>query len=399
MRPGIILQHSNEVTRSTADVRCDIAGILGVVPKAKWPRGAAHGDFIEIVLSSWDEYARNPARDLVDVTARRAVKAFFDNGGLTCHLIGICLSGTQDLTTEDPFSETFLPLLERLRGNEDIGLLLFPMLAYVPVTQTTARATVHTEPVIKMLLEHCREMNNRFLILDAPKDLHDRLLRNWVRELRDRMESAGSFGAVYYPWLMNGDEMYPPSGAVAGVFARVENAYNPFGVRWPPANQVLQGVTHPSVEIPWKELDQYIDANINPILIQHTRGTVIWGARTLSTDPRWFHINARRIVSYVAEQIRRDAQWVVFESQTPQLWAMVERMVRNRLDLLWNGGLLSGGTPGAEYLVKCDAETNPMEVRDAGQINCRVLLRPIGTVEYIVVDLRLAPEGSAVGSF
>ena len=75
-----------------------------------------------------------------------------------------------------------------------------------------------------------------------------------------------------------------------------------------------------------------------------------------------------------------------------------ERIVRNRLDMLWEAGLLAGDQPGLEYLVKCDAELNPPEVRDAGQVNVNVVLRPIATAESIVVELRLAQEGSTVGS-
>jgi hypothetical protein len=64
-------------------------------------------------------------------------------------------------------------------------------------------------------------------------------------------------------------------------------------------------------------------------------------------------------------------------------------MVTSRLDTLWNAGLLSGEQAGSDYHVQCDAELNPPEVRDAGQVHCKVLLKPIGTAEYVVVELRL----------
>ena len=65
---------------------------------------------------------------------------------------------------------------------------------------------------------------------------------------------------------------------------------------------------------------------------------------------------------------------------------------------MWEGGLLAGDQAGSEYLVQCDEELNPPEVRDAGQVNVKVVVRPISTAEYIVVELRLSAEGSVVGS-
>ena len=91
----------------------------------------------------------------------------------------------------------------------------------------------------------------------------------------------------------------------------------------------------------------------------------------------------------IAEQLRRDSEWVVFENQRPELWEIVRRTAKNRLDDMWAAGLLTGEQAGLEYLVECNGEINPVEVRDAGQINVRVVLRPISTAEFIVLDLRL----------
>jgi hypothetical protein len=66
---------------------------------------------------------------------------------------------------------------------------------------------------------------------------------------------------------------------------------------------------------------------------------------------------------------------------------------------MWGSGLLTGPRAGDEYLVQCDEETNPLEERNAGLVQVKVVLRPIGTTEYIVVELRLgANEGVVVTS-
>lgn len=403
MRPGITIQHAREITRASSLVRSDLAGFISVVPKARWPNGTHAGDFLEMTLRSYSELAGNPARALFDPVTQRAIQSFFANGGAECRLFGLCIESEKDLTSDDAAEEVFMGLMDRFRGEEDLGLLVMPILAYLPVGfDSRGRPEVAAEPTMRLLLKHCREMNNRFLILDTPRDLHEGALVSWVRGLQGRLgENVGgrrreenragiaSYGALYYPWLMDGDETFPPSGTVAGIFARTEMEHAPFGVRWPPANQELRGVTHPAVPLRWREADLLTATHINPILTQPGRGVVLWGARTLSRDPRWMHINARRIVSFIAEQLRRDSEWVVFENQRPELYEIVRRTVRSRLDMLWGAGLLTGDQAGLEYHVQCDAELNPPEVRDAGQVNVKVLIRPISTTEFITVDLRL----------
>jgi hypothetical protein len=398
VRPGIIIQHAREVSSDSGGIRSDIVGFIAVVPHGRWPEGATVGDFFELPLSGYTDLMHHPGRQFFDPVTRRAVKSFFENGGRNCVMFGLCIESEEDLMADDPFESCFASLIDRLRSEEDLGLIAMPALAYLPTSvDERGQPIVRCQPVMELLLAHCEEMNNRFLILDSPRDLHDRALIAWVRAFRRKNAAIASFGAIYYPWLMAGDECLPPSGSVAGVFARTEAEHNPFGVRWPPANEALREATHTVVPLRHADVEPLQDQGINPILMQPMRGVVVWGARTLSSDPRWLHINSRRIVSFIAEQLRRDSEWVVFENQRPELWDIVSRIVRARLDQLWGAGLLTGNEAGAEYLVQCDRELNPPEVRDAGQIHVKVMIRPISTTENIVVDLRLGSGSSAVG--
>ena len=389
LRPGIIIQHAREEIRETGMVRSDIAGFIGVVRPEAWPDGDQKGDFVEVSAARWSQVEDSVLPDLVDSATLHALRQFFLNGGQAARVFAVCIESMDDLLEADPNSQTWVGLFDRLRGQEDLGVLLAPVLAHVPYSYGVDGLEVPITNTLVMLLEHCKVMNNRFLIVDPPRDLHEQPLVEWVRDLRDRRPELSSYGAVYYPWLKNGEDVFAPSGTMAGIFGRVENEHAPFGVRWPPANQVLRGVTHPEVAIRWGETDELAREHINPILTQPTRGVVIWGARTLSREPRWVHINARRIVSMISEQVRRDSEWVVFENQRPELWEIVARSVRGRLDQLWSAGLLTGSQAGEDYEVRCDSETNPMHLRDQGEINVEVTLRPITTAEFIVVELRL----------
>lgn len=401
MRPGIVIQHAQDRSREGDVVRSDITGFLGIVPRGRWPNGVKRGDFLEISVSSLGDLAAHPMRVLLDGVTRRSLKAYFDNGGKVARVIAIAVEGPDDLTSDERVEQLFAPVMDRLRAEEDIALLAMPVLAFLPADVRGQAVAGQGLAATARLLQHCREMNNRFLLVDAPRqriegvdgdvrvDLDGSAICAYVAAIRRLAGEASAYGAMYYPWIQNGDEAIPPSGAVAGIFARSDAEHGPFGVRWPPANLPMRGVTHPSVDVAWAATGAYAEAGVNPIVTRPGVGVVMWGARTMSTDTRWVHINSRRIVSFITEQMRRDAEWVVFEQQRPELWETLGRMLRARLDTFWSAGLLTGQQAGEQYLVQCDAELNPPAVRDAGQIHVKVMLKPVSTAESITVDLRL----------
>ena len=399
MAPGIVIQHARLPDRQRELVRSDITAILGFVKKARWPEGASAGDYLELILRREGDLWAHPDRKLFDPASRRAVKGFFANGGDTCHLIGICVESDADLQQPDPDLGVLAPLFDRLRAEEDVAIMLVPAASYMRCQMDRdGEIRCDAEPLYNALLGHCREMNNRFLVIDAPKDLHGDLLIRWARQFRRRQAGLRSFAALYYPWLMDGDDLFPPSGVMAGSYAGLELANPPYGVAQPPANIVLEGVTHTQLELTWAEAGALLDEAVNPIVVQGGRGVVAFGARTLSLDVTWKHINSRRVVNMVLEQLRRDSEWAVFETNNPHLWDVLERDVLFRLGQLAGGGMLTGSRPGEDYNVKCDRENNLPALRDAGQVNVRLRMQPVGTVEQIVVDLRIGANDAAGGT-
>ena len=375
-------------------MRCDISGIIGFIPQAEWPADAHAGDFVELTLRRFAELLEHPLMGLFDVVTRRAIKAFFDNGGDQAHLFGVCIEREEDLRAPVSVHSVLEPLLHHLRGMEDISLLACPSAAFLRwEVNRLGQVSGHADALYVELLNHCQQMTNRFAVLDVPRGLHGEALARWLESFRALRGDNLAYGAVYYPWLMAGDEMMPPSGAMLGVYARVEREHPPFGVAWAPANTTVHGVTHTEVELTWDEVSFATKAGANAIVVQAGRGVVVFGGRTLSADPRWEFINSRRIISLIAEQLRRDNEWVVFEHNEPGLWKVLERDVRARLDEFWSAGLLTGENARKDYLVRCDEETNTKEDREMGRLHVAVSVRPISTTEHITIDLRLGEGG------
>jgi len=409
MRPGISIQHTSLPAHTMGVVRCDVTALIGFIPKGRWPEEAAAGDLISLRVRRYQEIEEHERRPLLDPATCRAARSFFENGGDVLYVYAVCIESPDDLLAPSDSEGVLLPLFDQLRTEEEIALIAIPSAAWMRCTMGAPvsgpggaggerwreSGTVQSEAdaLYRLMMRHCRQMINRFLVIDAPRGLHSSLLERWFDGLRAGDPATAAYGAVYYPWLKRGDDLFPPSGAVLGLYARMEREHGMFGVGWPPANAPLRGVTHTEVELDWAEAGAISDIGMNPVVIQPGRGTVVFGARTMSTDPAWSFINSRRIVSMITEQLRRDNEWAVFEPNSRSLWKTVERDVLVRLDQFFEAGILSGTRSQEEYSVQCNEATNPIAMRDAGQLNVRVSLRPVGTTERILIDLRLGSNG------
>ena len=234
------------------------------------------------------------------------------------------------------------------------------------------------------MIAHCENMRDRFAILDCPPGLNPQQVKDW------RMNVAGydtKYGAVYYPWIkvanpLGGDSIaVPPSGYMAGVYARSDTER---GVHKAPANEVVRGATGVEMLITKGEQDILNPIGVNCIRSFPGRGIRIWGARTLSSDASWRYVNVRRLFNFIEKSIQTGTQWIVFEPNDPDLWARIRRDITAFLTNVWRTGALFGATPAQAFYVKCDEETNPPSIRDAGQVIIEIGLAPVKPAEFVI---------------
>jgi uncharacterized protein len=178
--------------------------------------------------------------------------------------------------------------------------------------------------------------------------------------------------------------MIPPSGHVAGVWCRVDDTR---GVHKAPANEVILGANGLGFQVTHAEQGGLNKVGINCIRAFPGRGIRIWGARTLSSDPEWRYINVRRLFNFVAESIMEGTQWSVFEPNDETLWTQLRIAAKNFLTQVYRSGALFGSTVDEAFYVKCDAETNPPEAIEAGQVMCEIGIAPVKPAEFVIFRL------------
>lgn len=282
-----------------------------------------------------------------------AVEGFFLNGGLRCYIRKVC-------------DNDYAAALLELEQIEEISLV------YSPNAQATAGLT-------DLLFDHCERLRNRFTIIDSVK--------GQLPSSVSKPKRACSFAALFYPWIKVPENStakictVPPGGYVAGVYAKSDFER---GVHKAPANLPVQGVV--GLEFVVSNAQQYglNSQSINCIRDFSGRGILVWGARTLASDPERKYINVQRLMIYLEQSITQSIKWVQFEPNNDKTWTKLKLATENFLYESWQTGMLMGTKPDQAYFVRCDRSTMTQNDIDNGRLIMQVGVAPVRPAEFII---------------
>jgi len=325
------------------------------------------------MLSLWAHFGAYIGTPSPDCWLAYAVRGFFENGGRRCYVVVL----------KDGSAQSLEEGLRAISHMNTIDLVCAPDL----VMQRDAAFELQ-----QLLVNHCETVGDRFAILDSRLgDGNDDVWAQWS-------DIDGKNGAIYYPWVKvhgfgGGAVLVPPSGYVAGVYARTDNAK---GVHKAPANEVLQGVL--GLERILSNTDQaYLNPKrINCIRSFPGRGIKVWGARTLSGNDAWTYVNVRRLFLTAIRWIDWNLDMAVFEPNDARLWARIERTLNNYFLKVYRQGALKGRTPQEAFYVRCNAQTNPPELQELGQVVTEIGLAPAVPYEFVVIRLIHGASGVSI---
>lgn len=208
-------------------------------------------------------------------------------------------------------------------------------------------------------------------------------------------KSAGDYGAIYFPWIYAADPigqgrnpkiLLPPSGFMAGIYARIDNARGVF--KAPAGTEAgVAGALAPYVAVSDTEQDQ-----LNPILVNVVRsvpgsGLVVWGTRTIGSDASWRYIPVRRMAIFLRVSIYNGIQWAVFEPNDEPLWASLRLNIRSFMLTQFRAGAFQGSKPDDAFFVLCDSSTTTQQDIDNGVVNILVGFAPLKPAEFVVLKL------------
>jgi uncharacterized protein len=389
LSPGVYVEETDSGARPIEAVGTSTAGFVGVTPNP----GVAIGQ--AIAINNWSQFVKTfvkaddrapKSNDLAN-----AVYAFFLNGGSRCYVAPIAKDAP-------------------LKG-KGTGLDALAQIDEIAIIAAPGRIDIadYTD-----LLDAAELLGDRVAVLDAAPTALDVEQLTRVATLKSEAppgssktqtpglrppENLKGSGAVYFPWLRVRDALdptqivsAPPSGAMAGIWARTDTER---GVHKAPANVVVRGALGLTQLVSQAEQGVLNPHGVNVIRSFSNSGIVVWGARTVApAASNWRYLNVRRLFNMIEESIMECTSWVVFEPNDKPLWKAIRRDVGAFLTLMWRQGALAGSRPEDAFFVKCDEETNPPEVVDAGQVVVMIGIAPVKPAEFVIFRIGQSQSGA-----
>ena len=235
--------------------------------------------------------------------------------------------------------------LDLLKPYDEISLVAIPGATDAAVQQA--------------VIAHCESTRDRFAILDSAPNTDTTA----ILQQRDNATSELGFAALYYPWIVTRnprtgrDETQPPSGHIAGCFARTDAER---GVFKAPANTNLRGVTDLERRLTDEQQGRLNLKGVNVLRVLPGAGQpVVWGARTTATNKNWQYVNVRRLFLFLEESIQEGIRWAVFEPNDLALWQKLKRSITAFLTQQWRDGALFGAKAEEAFYVRIDEVAQP----------------------------------------
>jgi len=274
----------------------------------------------------------------------------------------------------------------------------------VPVFNLVVIPGIINNAILSEALAFC-ERKFAFLIMDPPLiDTADGGSTDYIGKFIDQSGDANSNvaplsqnGALYFPYLQSFDPItanpinLPPSGFVAGIFARTDTNR---GVWKAPAGLETTILDTTGVVTTGLMTDpRQGDLNNKGVncLRSFSTGTVVFGARTLvSSNPayqQWKYVPVRRMALFIEQTLRANLTWVIFEPNDTPLWTAIRTSIEGFMLSLFNQGALQGSTPSQAFQVKCDSSTTTPDNVNNGIVNIIVAFAPLKPAEFVVIKI------------
>jgi len=263
------------------------------------------------------------------------------------------------------------------------------------------------------MLEYCGDRMDMFAILDAPTGrVAASSGQNSIGAYRTSTLGVDSYwGALYYPHINVLAEdginkvSIAPSGAVAGVYSRVDNIAPPEGgVSASPAGYGDFGLLR-NVQSVSTEVSNSLHGDLNVMGVNVLKqvnqasgvlpGVVVLGARTLSTTLDFRYINVRRMMTYVEESVVELSRPYLFKNNNPSMWGRLTNTIDTFLSQLFRQGQLFGDTPEQAYFIKIDSSLNTQDDLKNGILNAEIGLALSRPAEFIVFKFSQSPLGGS----
>ena len=232
----------------------------------------------------------------------------------------------------------------------------------------------------------CLDGDSKIVRSTAPQNTVSNSIMPKLKYIAGALNS--SYSAGYCNWFMQRDfatQDYfwvPPSIKMAGVYTYNDVYFHP----WNAPAGMTRGVVNDVVDVAFmpneQEAGQLYSNKWNYAMSYPQNGIVVEGHKTFQLDKTALdRVNVRRLMLYLERRTREISRMFVYEHNTEYTrQRFVDELSEVFDDAVQNWGV-------KEYYIKCDDELNTVEAIENYELRCKIAVKPIKVVDYIVIDM------------
>jgi hypothetical protein len=250
------------------------------------------------------------------------------------------------------------------------------------------------------------DFGRAFYIMDIPVYDSDsiRIFDGEINRFIDNQKTAQIFDsraidngavAVYHPSVTIEDPLnekrtvVPASVAALAAFGFNDRVTYPWYAAAGLNRGALTFVKAVSQKTKAQDKNVFSDTRINPIIkdeglyVLYSQFTLKQGSNVLTS-----RINIKRLSIEISRMLANIGYPFIFENQTPALRENLKRALENRFSILQQAKAISA------FQVVCDNTNNTDVDRENHKINVSIKVRPIESLEYVVLDFVITRSGT-----
>ena len=338
LHPGVYVEEIPSGTqRAIRGVETSIAAFVGVASASR-----PENDIVSVTsFQDAERYIGGRDKRLFPSMAT-ALRSFFENGGARALIVNAAHQGGDH---EDQGEPLLLEALEVLSEADDARFNLL----YLPTAEKYFGNALSTLTILYRRALTLAQNRKAMLLIDG--EIKPGEAAAW----RSSLGIDDPDIAAFAPRLTAHDcqrAHYGAGGAISGLIARTDRNR---GVWKAPAG--VDAYINGSVlatQYTTGELDVLYQNNINPIrTTPSSAAPILWGSRTMSSDPEWKYLSVRRYFRYLEASIDEGTNWAVFEANDVSTWSAIKAAVDTFMQLQFRSGGLVGRRTDEAYYVRC----------------------------------------------
>ena len=290
----------------------------------------------------------------------RAVKNYFENGGVLLYILNFPLHDRIDVLSVSKFMKDKCDNLNDLEVICTLGLIERSK-AEQKITQDEAVKVIHAVNIYA-------HQTDRISITDINNIIKNKYL--------DRLGES----VVYYPWFVDKlNNLVAPSVVSAALMSKLAYQGAFFNSI---ANKSISNLHKLSDDLSTQENIKLYEDGINPITLINKQGLKIWGVKAFNS--KYESVNEMRVLKYIKRQLKRLSREYVFETNTDELNGRLYIDVSQFLFSLWEIGALSGNSKQEAFSVSSDVSNLDNK---RSQLTFRISVAISKPLEFIVITL------------